>query len=68
MADQKSRGGQKQEFVGEGGGKNRDVHPQDNTDQKGRSMKEDAARGKQGEHGGYDQHLQEEGPQPQRGE
>ena len=53
MADQKSRGGQKEGFEGQGQGKkNRDVH-EDRGGQHGRDMAEDARRGQQGNQGGY---------------
>ncbi len=52
MADQKSRGGQKQSFEKQGQGKkNRDVHG--TTGRHGqRDMAEDARRGRQGNQGG----------------
>ena len=50
MADQKSRGGQKEGTHGEGKAEDRHVHPGEG---EGRDMKEDAARGKQGQDGGY---------------
>ena len=54
MADQKSRGGQKEGFANQpgGGGENRDVHEGENEKQ-GRDMKEDAQRGRQDDAGGY---------------
>jgi hypothetical protein len=57
MADQKSRGGQKQSAEGQARGKkNRDVRPE--TGQQGRDTAEDARRGQQDKQGGYDQHKQ----------
>ena len=55
MADQKSRGGQKDVNAPKGQEeKNRDVHPKETHGQHGeRDMKEDAARGQQGDDGGY---------------
>jgi len=55
MADQKSRGGQKEEHEKQPQGKqNRDTHASSNPGQHGgRDMAEDAARGQQDRQGGY---------------
>ncbi len=55
MADQKSRGGQKQSSEKQGQGKkNRDVHGASGRHGQ-RDMAEDARRGRQGNQGGYGQ-------------
>ena len=62
MADQKSRGGQKQGSEKQDQGKkNRDVRPGGGTGQHGkRDMAEDARRGQQGNQGGYGQPDQDQ--------
>ena len=58
MADQKSRGGQKQGREQQDGGKqNRDVHP----GERPRDRAEDARQGRQGEQGGYRKQDQQKG-------
>ena len=53
MADQKSRGGQKRATGKQpGGGQHRHAHPREDEPRREKHMKEDAARGKQGQAGG----------------